>query len=223
MRKTLLFASIILSVGTFLSGCSSNETSPDKKEDGKSKQESVHKSKDSKEVSDGPLTKSGQWTTEDDGTKVTLLKINRLEKTIDLKPINMTIHNVKVFERTNLQQDEIEMIKTYFDKDITEKFHTIQIDYTIENTSDEEVMFNGIQVVTTNTKHQIESQDSMSDEKGTGEFYGLVKKEGFLVLPYFEDSVDDLNLIKIVTETVWNNKEMTKLQESETVEVPLLK
>lgn len=159
---------------------------------------------DGNEVKDGPLTKVGQWTKENDGTRVTLKKLEKLDKTIDMTPIKLTLKEIKVLERNGGTEDG----------------NIIQISYTTENTSNEEIMFHPIKTITTNTKHQIDVlSENVSGSLGGGEFYGEVVKDGFIIVSYPEDNLTDLESLKLITGSVWNNDSPEILFEEVTEEI----
>ena len=197
----------------FLTACGSQANSKGKEEDSSAdtekaqsinEPENKRQQEDENEVKDGPLTIADQWTKEDDGTKVTLKKIAKLDKLLDLEPIYMTIQDVKLLER---------------EKD-GEILNTIQIMYSAENISDKEIMFRGIETVTTNTKQQLKTDiDNLSDNYNDGEYYGKVKNDGTLILPYNEENFDDLKSIKIYTHDVWDNNQADKYHDAVIEEV----
>lgn len=162
------------------------------------------KKKDDNEVSDGPLTEIGQWAKENDGTKVTLKKIAIVDKTLDMNPMKLTLHEVKVLERKGGNNDG----------------NVIQITYTSENTSDKDIMFHPIKVITTNTKQQIDVfTENVSGNSGGGEFYGEVVKEGFIIVPYPEEDLTNLENLKLITGSVWNNDQPEEYFEEVTEEI----
>lgn len=204
MNKKLLICFTVLSLAIFLSACTSsnaNKTS----NDGSEAKTVSKKEKDDNKVKDGPLTEIGQWAKESDGTKVTLKKIATLEETLDLDPIKLTLHDVKLLERVGGEDDG----------------NVIQVRYTVENTSDKEIMFDTIEIITTNTKKQIDVMlENMSGiAAGPGEYYGKVKEEGFIIVPYPGDSFDELTSIRLITGDVWDNNQPDKFHESVTREV----
>lgn len=218
MKKYFTFFIALLTVSMLLAACGNSETSTSKTQKSAAKTESS--SEDSLKT-DGPLEKIGQWSKEDNGTKVTLKKIAKVNKTLDLDPIKMKIDEVKVIERSNLQESGKNFLKQKGIK--ADKFLTIQISYNTENTSDKNVMFNGIEAITTNTKKQIEvsSEDMIQnpDKNGVGSFYGKVAKEGYIVVPYLDSDADDLKYINIKLKDVFNDDEPIKYHDGTTVKV----
>lgn len=170
----------------------------DKKED--SNEDEVN---DENEVKEGPLTEIGQWTKDVDGTIVTLKNIVFLEKTLDLNPIKLELHEIKLLERA--KGDEL--------------LNTIQVTYTTENLSDKNITFNGITVITTNTKHQIDvllENLGYYPDAGIGEYYGNIKREGIIIVPYLEESFEELESISLITDDIWDSSEHDILYESTT-------
>lgn len=194
-----------------LAGCGNNSVPPETSNENDKNDAIVNEeSKDVQEekvedvYSDGPLTEIGQWAKEDDGTKVTLKKMVKLNKALDLNPVEMTIQDVKLLERTGGEYDG----------------NVIQVQYTVENLSETEIMFHGIKVITTNTKRQIDvMQEDTSASAESGEYYGAVKKDGFIVVPYPEESFEELTSVKLITGDVWDKNQPDRLHESITLEV----
>ncbi|MCY8540077.1 hypothetical protein MOD22_00095 [Bacillus haynesii] len=211
MKKYYMSFIALLAALMLLVACSNNETSSSRNE--KSSQKSEAEGDSLK--TDGPLEKVGQWKTEKNGTKVTLKKVAKVNKTFNLNPIKMNIDEVKVIERSNLQASDKELLKEKGIK--SNKFLTIQFAYNIENKSDQEILFQGIKIITTNTKKQIDaSHDDMiqnREETGTGIFHGQVRKEGYIVVPCLNTNPDDLNYINIKIGDVLKNEDASILHE----------
>ncbi|WFA05913.1 hypothetical protein [Bacillus sp. HSf4] len=218
MKKCFTFFTALLTVFMLLTACSNNEASSKNESE---KSEAKTKSSEDSLKTDGPLEKVGQWRNEDDGTKVTLKKIAKLDKTFDLDPIKMKIDDVKVLERSNLQEKGKKLLEQ---KGIeADKYLTIQVSYSIENTSDKNIMFNGIDVITTSTKQQIDvsSEDMVLTPAKTrvGSFYGKVEKEGYIVVPYFKTDADELKYINIKLKDVYDDEVPTKYHDGITEKV----
>lgn len=204
-RSYLIFLSLLF----VLFGCQSNNANADI-DSSKNNNEEVHNveenldnedlENDGNELTEGPLLKVGQWLHEGDGTKVTLTAIDSDERVLDLDPIIMTIQDVKLMEREGGSFDG----------------NVIQIGYTIENTSNNDTMFGGIDVITTDAKQQIEvSVEDISGEFLSSEYHGNVKKEGYIIVPYN----GEIKSLKLITSDVWDNNEMTKINNSITEEI----
>lgn len=197
MKNKLLLALCFLLIG--LVACTNEAPEPNA-----SAKESPESEVDENEVKDGPLIEVNQWSEEDDGTIVTLKKVMLDERVLDLDPIEMTIHDVKLLERSGGNDDG----------------NVIQVSFTVENTSDKEVMFNGINKITTDTKRQIDvSLLDVHGEASTGEYYGEVIQEGFITVPYPGESFDDLSSIKLITNDVWNNDKPEKYHDAITEDI----
>lgn len=211
-EKFITISALALTLG--LAGCSGDTT-------GEKSQQDVQKSAitentqdketkrdanetDENEVKDGVLTKPGQWTMEDDGSKVTLIKIKEANKINNVGPIKLTIESVKLFQYTNLPKEDIEYYKNNHDKDVTNGLSAIQIKYTVENTTNFNLMFNAVAAVTTDTKTQVDGSldTAMSDDKGS--FNGKVAVQGVRILPYFSGSLEDINIVNIITSDVYD-------------------
>lgn len=206
MKRKLFICFTVLSLTMFLSACTSSDVNKTSNDGSEAKTVSKKEEDDrEEEVKNGPLTEIGQWAKESDGTKVTLKKIATLEETLDLDPIKLTLHDVKLLERIGGENDG----------------NVIQVGYTVENISDKEIMFDAIEIITTNTKKQIDViLENMSGiASGQGEYYGEVKEEGFIIVPYPGDSFDELTSIRLITGDVWDNNQPDKFHESVTKEV----
>lgn len=176
-------------------GNTNSSTDPAKKEE-TSKEASKESTQKENKPTSGLLTEIGQWNKDKNGSTLTLKKINNKQKDIDLSPIKMKINDVKVFEYSELGEDDKELLS--YNKYEKDKYHRIQVTYTTENTSDKNVMFNGIDVITTNTKKQIKVNESnLTTDTGVGSFYGKVENEGMIVVPLLVDDVSDLSSITL--------------------------
>ncbi|AMX00448.1 hypothetical protein [Rummeliibacillus stabekisii] len=228
-----------LIVTGLLGGCNSNETSnekPDKAEVTQTTTKSeLQSNKDTSKdgntstsanenkkgfVKDGILTKKGEWTLEEDGSKITLIKIIEPNKEIDAKPMNLKIKNIKLLERTNISETTQEDIKWLFDKTISKKLNTIQFSYDVENTSKKDISFSAFDKITTNTKIQIDGMQNLISNNDPQEYMGEVKTEGVLVVPYFKDNFDGLNELNILTGDVYDTND-TSITYHEPVKVQL--
>ena len=216
LKKVFTQMSIALLAVGVLSACGSTEDSSGSEKNVKENQSTTEKTStasqnkseenksESKEVKNGPLTEVGQWTKEDNGTKVTLVKIINPKKVINLDPIKFKIETIKLLERTNITDDEKESIKTLFNKDITDKLNTIQISYTTENKSDKDVSFFTIDKITTNTKQQIDGSLNLADNSDPQQYMGKVISDGTLLFPYFADSFDAVTELNVLTSNVFS-------------------
>ncbi|MFB7033372.1 hypothetical protein ACFCVS_02490 [Bacillus altitudinis] len=199
---------------------SSNGSANANKEESSKKETSQETSKETSKKENKPtsglLTEIGQWKKDENGSTLTLKKINNKETEIDLKPIKMKIKDVKVFEYTDLEaQDELLLSDNNYKKD---KYHRIQITYTTENTSDKNIFFTGVDVITTNTKKQIEvSNSNLTSETGVGSFYGKVENEGMVLVPLFVDDVSDLSSITLHLSEVYLDDELELLHDGSKV------
>lgn len=222
MKKTKLV--LFLCFMVFLTACgnttSSNGSANANKEESSKKDTSQETSKETSKKENKPtsglLTEIGQWKKDENGSTLTLKKINNKETEIDLKPIKMKIKDVKVFEYTDLEaQDELLLSDNNYKKD---KYHRIQITYTTENTSDKNIFFTGVDVITTNTKKQIEvSNSNLTSESGVGSFYGKVENEGMVLVPLFVDDVSDLSSITLHLSEVYLDDELELLHDGSKV------
>lgn len=224
-KKLILSSALVLSLS--LSGCGNDTTNESKKEEKQTVSAEITENKevkqDENEVKDGVLNKPGQWTREDDGSKVTLVKINESKQTHDLGPIKLTIESVKLFQYTDLSGSEIEHYKANYDKDVTKGLSAIQIKYTVENTTDANIMFHAIDTVTTDTKAQISGTDNTAMFDDTGTYKGKVIVQGVSILPYFSGPLEDINAVNVITSDAWDldSKMPSSLNPSQKIEIAL--
>lgn len=178
----------------------SNTDATDKKEDSKNK----------------PLTEVGQVTTDELGT-FELVKIINPEKEIDLSPVKLTIHNIKLIKGTKLSDDFIRHVKTSRIEP-KEPLALIQIEYTAENTTDDNIHFTAISNLVTSSKEQLDdSQDLIMEQEI--EFLGKVKSETHVLFP-LKSSVDEIDSLKVITDDV-TDKDFNILKDAHTEEFEL--
>ncbi len=205
MKKAKLILFLCFMAVLTACGNTNSSTEPAKKEE-TSKEASKESAQKENKPTSGRLSKIGEWKKDKNGSTLTLKKINDKQKEIDLSPIKMKIQDVKVFEYSNLGEDDKELLSdNQYEKD---KYHRIQITYTTENTSDKDVLFSGVDVITTNTKKQIQvNTANLYTDKGVGSFYGKVENEGMVVVPLLVDDVSDLSSITLHLSDVYLNDE----------------
>ncbi|MCY1118954.1 MULTISPECIES: hypothetical protein [Bacillus] len=203
MKKAKLILFLCFMAVLTACGNTNSSTEPAKKEETNKESSKESAQKENKPTS-GLLTEIGQWNKDKNGSTLTLKKINNKQKEIDLSPIKMKIHDVKVFEYSNLGEEDKELLSdSQYEKD---KYHRIQITYTTENTSDKDVLFSGVDAITTNTKKQIEvNKSNLTTDTGVGSFYGKVENEGMVVVPLLVDDVSDLSSITLHLSEVFLN------------------
>lgn len=174
---------------------------------------------DDMEVKDGPLLKAGQWTMNGE-SKVTLIKIKEDNQPYTVGPMILTVKSVKLLQLTNVPVDIAESIKTLHGQEVIDGvLNTIQIDYSVENTTDKNIMFKAVDAITTDTKAQILASYNMAQSNDPGNYKGQVIVDGVTTLPYFNGKLEEINAIKVVTGDVWDDDERKKLSPSQKIEI----
>jgi len=210
LKKIIYLIAVVLLI-ILISGCSNDNdnakatsTHP-KTTSTKSKNNTTTSKTDSNYVSSGPLTKVGQWSKSDVGVKDTLMGISTPEKTIILGPLKITIHDIKLLKDENIPEDTVDEIDNLLNVNIGNSINTIQIDYTIENTSNKNIGFNLIDTLTTNTKVQIDGNDYIGTKSNDGRYIGKVKVDNSKIFLYQQDTFDNLNSISLLTTDVYDD------------------
>lgn len=175
---------------------------------------------DSLEVKEGPLTKPGQWTM--DGTdKVTLVKIKEVNQTYTLGSINLNIESIKLLSHSQPTEEVKNYVEALTTKSVEGEMNTIQVIYSVENTSDANIMFTAIDTITTDTKAQISGLHDIATSNDYGTYMGKVIVEGLAIYPYSNGSLEEINTVNIITGDVWDNDNPAKLADSQKIEIAL--
>jgi hypothetical protein len=198
------FSKILLSgvvVGGLLTGCSSNEeASTEKTEETKpAKQEDLIKKPKKDENGNFILEEVGQKAKSEQAT-AELLKIKKVNETVDIAPLKVTVKDIKVIKLTDINSDMAEMIGFNTDTQVDPKkgFTYVQISYDAENTEEKNIDWYDLMNVVTDKGEQIDGQLKdfiIDDSDSDSQFLGKVKKEftdGFIL----KDG--DINKVKLV-------------------------
>ncbi|KGX93635.1 hypothetical protein N781_10925 [Pontibacillus halophilus JSM 076056 = DSM 19796] len=223
---------ISLLLATILVGCGDAENSSansDKDEEPKqSDQESLNQKEEPSEPKtneDGniELLEVGQ-TAESQAGKAELLKIKKVNETVDVAPINVTIQDIKVIKLTEVDPAFAEELSYMADANISnldEGFSYIQVQYTAENTTEENIEWYDLMNVVTDQGEQIDGQMKdflVTDSDMESMFIGEVKKE-------FQDAFvvknADINEVKLVFGYTMNGDSYETITEKQTVEYTL--
>lgn len=225
-KKVMLFGVVI---GGLLAGCSSEESSSSnepKQEAKKADQEPLKKEvSEPKKGEDGKyeLTEVGQKVKMDAGTGE-LLRIKQVNETVDIAPLKVTVKDIKVMKMTDVANEfAVDMsMMTQIDSAVLEKgFSYIQVRFTAENTSDQNIEWYDLMNVVTDQGEQIDGQmkDFLSDDaEMDSQFIGKVKKEyqdGFIV------KNDQINKVKLVFGNTMNADTYDDITAKQTVEYEL--
>ena len=202
MKKVSKVLFSVLLIGGILAGCSSNEQSSapeEKQEDPKPSNQKSKNEPRKDENGNYVLEEVGQVVKDDQGT-AELLKIKKVNETVDINPIKVTIKNIKLIKLTNMQQYMADDISTNLGRKIDPKkgLTYVQIQYTAENTSDKNIGWYDILNIVTDKGEQIDAQPHdfiYDDADSNDEFIGKVKKDytdGYVL----KDG--DINKLKII-------------------------
>ena len=203
MKKSILKAlGLIVLAGGFLTACSEEKASTEKKEEATpAEQKEVSNKPKEDENGNVTLTEVGQSTKDDDGTKAELMKIKTINQTVDISPVKLTVKDMKVIQLSNIGSDYNELLTQYTNgKKLPKKLNYIQIQYTAENTEEKNIGWNGIDKIVTNTGEQLDAANSdfIWEENGfDGTFYGKTKHEGIVGI-LTDSNPKDLQSLKFI-------------------------
>jgi hypothetical protein len=203
MKKALIF---ILALG-LLAGCSSSNAASSltqKKQETPTKaaQKTVENPQPQKDK-DGNivLTNVGQTLKTDFGT-LELAKIKHVNQALSIAPINVTIEDLKVFKLTNISDDMKKRIQLLYNKqEVTEPVYYLQLSYSAENTSEKNIVWNGIHAVVTDKGEQLDPNINLLTSNFNHEFYGKVTQKDQFGLLLSSDKWDISNVKLIFNES----------------------
>lgn len=214
-------------VGGILAGCGNaneDEQSNNKKEAASSNQSSLNQEEaNSEPTEDGEskeLLEVGQKATSQAGT-AELLKIKQVNETVDIDPLVVTIKDVKVIKLTDVDEgfaDQLAPMAGVDASTLSQGFSYIQVQFTAENTSENNIEWYNLMNVVTDKGEQIDGQMKdffFDDAESDSVFIGKVKKEyqdGFVVKD------EDIGNIKLVFGYSMNSDTGETITEKQTVE-----
>lgn len=205
-----------LSLLLVLAGCGGNadQTQPTKPAAQQSKNEP------SQDASGNlTFTEVGQEADVPNVGHVTLKKIKTVNETVDLKPITVTIQDIKLFHVEKVSSELKQGIESLSSTKVGDTLDYIQIQYSAENTSDQNIIFGGISTITTNTGQQIEvalTDFLLDDDMQMSDYLGKVKKEGLLGVPV--EKADEIKHLKLFFDMVSAEASGETLKEAQKVE-----
>lgn len=156
----------VVALGIVLAGCSGGtvDNSGKSVEPTKNKTAKVeHKKpkKDSREVTNGELLKVGQWCNDDEQGRIELYKICAPGEVIDDGPLKCTVKSIKILKTEPQNSNQVEIAKSDYDTNSVPKtYYTLQVVYELKNTTDNTLMFNGVESIVTSTGQQMSSDGS---------------------------------------------------------------
>lgn len=208
MRKLgVLFFGVVLSLTLAACGSNPEALEIDDKDDATVNEESQKDVKGKKdEYVDGPLTEVGQKAKGQDGSVIELIRMMSVNEAIDMDPIEVTIKDIKLLEMSNIDEERKEYLQIFVEKEITDPTNYIQISYIAENKTDENVGWSGMSHIVLSNGEQIEiSSNTLSEgSESDPDFYGKVKKESYIGVP-FQGEPGELESIKIVVGSSYNS------------------
>ncbi|MFJ6957667.1 MAG: hypothetical protein ACIRXY_05540 [Ligilactobacillus animalis] len=167
MYKSIKTISLLLLSALTLAGCSNTVDNSNKSASSSSaKVKKNSSSRDNKKVTAGELLKVGQWHDDPTSGKVTLERIvSPTNAEINYGPMNFKIKNVKLLKYEPKTDQQKELISTTFDSaNVTSPSYVIQVTYTLDNSSDSELQFNGIKSLVPNYGQQLSMGSGLIDE-----------------------------------------------------------
>lgn len=174
MKKVLLFLLISILI---LSGCSeesntqsNNSTS---NEPAQENEDSTNQNENNSE-SDGKLTQVGQKVKSADAT-TELLKIKELNETIQHGPLNISLIDAKLLKQTDLSSSYKSYIQQFVP--IEDELIYLQLQYSVENTIEDNVYWTGLKYLTTDLKEQIDVRLLDLNSFNENDFYGNVEND----------------------------------------------
>ncbi|MEK4404385.1 hypothetical protein MKZ26_08030 [Sporosarcina sp. FSL K6-6792] len=202
MKKLMLLMLTMILAG-ILVACGNDENTSPSNDAEKPKEIPVTKEKDDKKkgnsYTDGPLTEIGQMAIEEDGTKAELMNIINVNEKVDMAPIEVAIQSIKLLQKTDVGEEQLERIQLFSEKLISDPVNYVQIIYSAENTIAEDANWTGITHLILSNGEQINvvSNNFLGGMDFDSTFYGEVKKDGLLGIPY-QGNPEDIKSVKIV-------------------------
>nr|WP_087992566.1 hypothetical protein [Bacillus subtilis] len=142
------------------------------------------------------LSKPGETSTEDNGEIVTLDKIADIEKQTTMKPLKITVDQVKLLSRTNISPLQLKLFKKMTDQKVSEPLRYIQITYKAENTGDTQMDWNGIESVETDDGQKLTVADNNILKGNEHQIAPHTENEGVIGAVY-SGKAEDLHQLKI--------------------------
>lgn len=216
---------IVLGVlaGGLLAGCGSAEESKGggSQEEAKPAEQKPLKQEAKKDESGRYLLENVGDTAKTEAGTGELLKIKKVNETVEIAPLKVTVKDIKVIKMSDVSNDfAVDMsMMTQIDSEVLEKgFSYVQVQFEAENTSDQNIEWYDLMNVVTDKGEQIDGQlkDFLSDDAEMDSmFIGKVKKQ-------YQDAFvvqnDDINSVKMVFGYTMNGDTYEDITEKQTVE-----
>ncbi|MGQ9009933.1 hypothetical protein ACTXHP_17375 [Bacillus stercoris] len=149
------------------------------------------------------LSKPGETSTEDNGEIVTLDKIADVQKQAAMKPLMITVDQVKLLSRTNISPFHLKLFKRMTDQKVSEPLRYIQITYKAENTGDAQIDWQGIESIETDDGQKLNIADNNILKDNDHVFAPHTENEG-VVGAVYSGKAEDLHQLKITFSPVKN-------------------
>ena len=201
MKKFLVLALVSI----FLTACGNNDKGtvaskpkeePKQAEQKEVKNESTEPKKDEKGQT--VFTEAGQKGKVEGGT-LELLKIKNVNEVVDIAPLKVTVTDLKLFKMTEMDADFKTTMESYNDDTpLGDELVYIQIQYTVENTEEKNIDWNGLTNIVTDKGQQVDAilnDFLITDADTDSKFLGKVKKDfadGYVI----KDS--DISKLKLI-------------------------
>jgi hypothetical protein len=219
MKKLLLLFSVVV----MLAGCQGDKetsaepekpiTEGDTEPATKETEKKEPKKEPEKQDDDKLLTKVGEVENSQDG-RVELMRITSVNKVYNIKPIKMTIKNVKVMDYSDVPKR----------MQAPEKFTGLQILYTLENTSEKSIEFTlPIKKVILSNGLQLDVLDDGYIQGFTDTFYGKVKLklQGTAVILPDDVNYKNLKWIEIITGETATEEDFEIISDAQRIKIKL--
>ncbi|WP_436374265.1 hypothetical protein [Cytobacillus sp. BC1816] len=181
----ILFSGLL--VGGLLAGCSSSDEtsgSSEPQEEAKpADQKDKNVSKPKKDEAGNTILDEVGQKAESEAGKAELMKIKKVNETVDVAPLKVTVQDIKVIKLSDVDPTFAEDLALQMDGEaelLKKGFSYVQVKYTAENTADQNVEWYDLMNVITDKGEQIDGQvkDFLIDDADMdSEFIGKVKKE----------------------------------------------
>jgi hypothetical protein len=194
--------------GGLLAGCGTDSASNDTEEkatasdqkevSNKEPEKKEEKAKDSGNAKVGDKIKTESGTAE-------LLKKQKINETIDISPVKMTIKGMLLAKMSDVPEEEKEYLEYYTETELGDEFTYLQVDFTAENTEEKNIGFNGIEKIVLNNGEQLDvaNKNFMVGDFDTT-FYGKVKQDGSIGV-VVKGSPDEIKSAKIITGSAYDD------------------
>lgn len=224
MKKFYKLIGIGLLVVGVLAGCGEEATSnaDEPKEEPKAADQKDKKVSEPKkdEAGNTILEEPGQKAKSEAGT-AELIKINKVNETVEVSPLKITIQDIKVIELSDVDSVFAEDLAFSIDgeAELLEKgFSYVQIQYNVENTQDQNIEWYDLVNVITDKGEQIDGMMKdfyIDDADLESEYIGKVKKE---YTDSFVIKDKDINSVKLVFANTMNADTFEDITGEQTVE-----